>query len=119
MNNKALEKYLSSFAGAESGYPFGDDALVFKVAGKMFALIAPKEKPPRLTLKTAPADGVVLVNMHDCIVPGYHMNKRHWITITLNGELPDAIIRDLAKKSYALVVAGLRRVDKVKIGRIK
>jgi len=113
MRKSGIEKYLSSLRGAESSHPFGPDALVYKVMGKMFALVA--DKPPRLSLKARPADAEVLVSMHESVVPGYHLNKRHWITITLDGELPAAFVKELAEQSYQLVVAGLRRADREKL----
>ncbi len=95
---KKLEKYLKGFTGSEASQPFGPEALVFKVMGKMFALVSQKDEIPRVTLKCTPADGEVLTAEYDSISPGYYMNKRHWITISLTGELPEELITDLARK---------------------
>lgn len=115
MKQTKLEKYLSSKKGADKSYPFGPEALVFKVMGKMFALVSQKEKTPRVTLKCTPADGEVLVSQYDSINPGYYMNKRHWVTISLNDEIPYDMLIDLANNSYELVVSKLTKADKLKL----
>lgn len=112
MKKDKLEKYLSKLKGADSSYPFGPDALVFKVMGKMFALVSQNEEIPRITLKCAPADAEVLVSQFKSIVPGYYMNKRHWITISLTGELSEEMLVDLANGSYNLVVSKLTKANK-------
>ena len=111
-----IEKYLSSLKGSNSSKPFGPDALVFKVMDKMFALVSQKEETPRITLKCDPADGVVLVSHFESVVPGYHMNKKHWITVSLKGDVPIGMMTDLASKSYELVVSKLTKAEKKKLG---
>lgn len=115
MKKNKLEKYLSKLNGSEGSYPFGPEALVFKVMGKMFALVSQKEQTPRVTLKCSPADAEVLVSEFESIIPGYYMNKKHWITISLTDEVPDGIITDLVNGSYKLVVSKLTKVDKNKL----
>lgn len=115
MNKKELEEYLGTLKGAAGSFPFGPEALVFKVMGKMFALVSQKEEIPRITLKCLPADGEVLVSQYDSVVPGYYMNKKHWITISLDGEFPKEMIIDLANGSYGLVVGKLTKADKKKL----
>lgn len=115
MNVEDIEQHLASMKGGEAGYPFGDEALVYKVMGKMYALVSQKDEPPRVTLKVKPADGEVLVSQYASVVPGYYMNKKHWITISLNDELPPDVIKDLADDSYELVVSKLTRADKMKL----
>jgi predicted DNA-binding protein (MmcQ/YjbR family) len=85
--------------------------------GKMFALVSQKEKTPRITLKCTPADGEVLISQYESIDPGYYMNKRHWITISLTGETPDDMLIDLANNSYDLVVSKLTKADKLKLDK--
>ena len=111
MNKQSLEKFLASFKGTESSYPFGPEALVYKVMGKMFALVSQGEEVPRVTLKCVPEDGALLVGQYESIVPGYYMNKKHWITISLTGELPEELLTSLAEQSYALVVSKLTKKD--------
>jgi len=115
MQQNQLEKELLSLKCAEASYPFGPDAQVFKVMGKMFALLSQNKEAAKVTLKCAPPDGEVLVSEFDAVRPGYHMNKRHWITITLAGDLPDGFIIDLAEKSYGLVVGKLTKSDRNKL----
>ena len=115
MNRKLLEKYLSKFRGAESSYPFGPEALVYKIKGKMFALIAHDEETPRVTLKCSPANCEILVSQFKSIVPGYYMNKKHWITITFSNEVPEELIKDLANESYSLVVSKLPKKDRIEL----
>ena len=115
MKKDKVEKYLLKLKGSEGSYPFGPEALVFKVMGKMFALVSQKEEIPRVTLKCAPADGEVLVSQYESVVPGYYMNKKHWITISLTGELSGEMLTDLANGSYALVVSKLTKADKNKL----
>ena len=118
MDKETVEKFLQEMKGAESSYPFGPEALVFKVMGKMFALVSQNEQVPRLTLKVNPADGEVLVSQYDSVIPGYYMNKKHWITISLTHELPLEMIQDLCDKSYGLVVSKLTKKDKVKLAEM-
>lgn len=96
-----------SLPGAEETTPFGPEVLVFKVGGKIFALTDPGDFPPRMNLKCDPARAIALRDQHDAIVPGYHMNKRHWNTVRIDGTLPPALLRDLIHHSYDLVVASL------------
>ena len=85
----------------------------------MFALVSQKEETPRITLKCNPADGVVLTSQFEAIVPGYYMNKKHWITISLKGDVPTGMMTDLANKSYELIVSKLTKADKKKLEQIK
>lgn len=112
MNRDALERYLASLPGAEETWPFGPGALVFKVMGKMFALVSRDEEPARVNLKCDPVDGANLAGRYASITPGYHMNKKHWITVTLTGEVPEELLMDLARDSYDLVVRRLSRADR-------
>jgi predicted DNA-binding protein (MmcQ/YjbR family) len=89
--------------GAELSYPFGEQAAVYKVAGKIFAIIGVERSPLQLTLKCDPEHGEALRSEHPAIAPGYHMNKRHWITVTLDGSLPVTLIEELVEDSFDLV----------------
>ncbi|HFQ5203103.1 TPA: MmcQ/YjbR family DNA-binding protein [Vibrio vulnificus] len=104
MTTKELEAYLDAFACAESSFPFGPEALVFKVKDKMFAILASREGREYITLKAKPEDGEVLTSQFDSITPGYHTNKHHWITVYLNGDVESGLIEDLCQRSYQLVV---------------
>ena len=115
MKKDKIEKLLAAKKGAESSYPFGSDALVFKVMGKMFALVSQKEETPKVTLKCIPADGEVLVQQFPSIMPGYYMNKKHWITLELDGELVDEMVSELADNSYDLIVSKLTKANQKKL----
>ncbi|MCU7803427.1 MAG: MmcQ/YjbR family DNA-binding protein [Candidatus Thiodiazotropha sp. (ex Lucinoma borealis)] len=115
MNKSNIEKYLARFKGMESSSPFGLEALVFKVMNKMFALVSQLEEPARVTLKCRPANVETLVAQYESIIPGYYMNKKHWITVSLTDEIPDQMLIDLADESYRLVVANLTRKEREKL----
>lgn len=112
MDKQSIEKRLAQYKGAEDSYPFGPEALVFKVMGKMFALVSQNEETARVTLKCVPTDAEVLVSQFDSVIPGYYMNKKHWITISLEGDLPDEMLTELANASYELVVSKLTKTQK-------
>ncbi|KMV30985.1 MmcQ/YjbR family DNA-binding protein [Photobacterium swingsii] len=112
MNKHQVETLLSSFAGSDVSSPFGPDALVYKVKGKMYALVSQNEDIARVTLKCKPEDGEVLISQFESISPGYYMNKRHWITIKLCGEVDSNILMDLAHHSYQLIVAKLKKSER-------
>lgn len=95
--------------GTEETTPFGPEALVYKVAGKMFALASMEEDEGRMNLKCDPERSLALRAEWEAIIPGYHMNKRHWNTLICDGSLPTALVQELIKHSYDLVVAGLPR----------
>jgi predicted DNA-binding protein (MmcQ/YjbR family) len=97
----------AAFGGSELSYPFGDETAVFKVSGKMHAMVSLDDSPGRVTLKCDPEAAIGLRNAYTAIGPGYYMNKRHWITVDLGGDLPDELLTDLVGDSYDLVVAGL------------
>ncbi|KDM91464.1 MmcQ/YjbR family DNA-binding protein [Photobacterium galatheae] len=106
-----IDQHLLSQSGAVIDYPFGPEPTVYKVAGKMFAWIAVREDTPVLTVKAAPADVEFLVGEFPSITPGYHMNKRHWITIRMDGQLQRGMLEQLASASYHLVVSGLSKAQ--------
>jgi len=98
-----LRRCCLRLSGAEETFPFGPETSVFKVGGKMFAVVGLQAKPLRVTLKCEPELSVQLRNTYDEITPGYHANKRHWITVDLTGSLEDGLIRELVAGSYDLV----------------
>ena len=87
--------------------PFGPDVLVYKVLGKMFATLAFENEEGRMNLKCDPIRALELRDEHDAILPGYHMNKKHWNTLRLDGSLSPSLITGLMDHSYDLVVQGL------------
>jgi len=105
----SLRAYLSSKKGVTEETPFGPDALVFKVMGKMFALLAWQADPLRITLKCDPDDALALRQQYPAVQSGYYMNKRRWNTVTLDGSIPEAELLEMIDDSYALVVRGLKK----------
>ncbi len=112
MNIEDFRLYCLAKNGATEGCPFGDDVLVFKVMNKIFALANLVDVPLRVNLKCAPERSVELRERYDAVTPGYHMDKRHWNTMLLDGSIPEAELAELIDHSYNLVVAGLRRSDR-------
>jgi len=104
-----LRDHCLSFTGAEETFPFGSETSVFKVAGKMFALSQLGAESLRVSLKCEPSIAEALRGAHAAVLPGYHLNKRHWNTVIIDGSLPDEAIRDMIEDSYDLVVSKLPR----------
>jgi predicted DNA-binding protein (MmcQ/YjbR family) len=112
----ALRTFCLGFAGASEERPFGPETSVFKVAGKMFAASRLDGEPLTVSLKCEPELAAALRASHAAIAPGYHLNKRHWNTVTLDGLLPDRMIRALVEDSYDLVVSALPRARRRELG---
>ena len=106
MNIEELREYCISKKGVTEALPFDKDTLVFKVMGKMF-LLTNIEKTDSINIKCDPLKAIKLREFYPAVVPGWHMNKRHWNTILLDGSLPDDLIYTWIDASYDLVVAGL------------
>lgn len=105
MDLEQLRQYCLSKAGTTEGMPFGDDTLVFKVLGRLFALVGLATPEVRVNLKCDPQRAVELREAYpDSIQPGYHMNKKHWNTVDFGGELSAEFQRELIDHSYDLVV---------------
>jgi len=109
MNHKLVEKYILSMPNAWLDYPFGEGVAVYKVGqgddAKMFALIAEGKAPVNLSLKCDPQLSQVLREKYETVMPGYHLNKKHWNTVVLTGQLPWEEIQGLILHSYNLVAA--------------
>jgi predicted DNA-binding protein (MmcQ/YjbR family) len=102
----------SAKPGTVEDYPFGDEVAVFKVAGRMFALVPLGEVPGSVSLKCDPDLAVGLRGRYAAVTPGYHLNKRHWNTVALDGSVPDEDVLELIDHSYDLVVARLTRAQR-------
>lgn len=98
--------------GTSEAFPFGPDTLVFKVRGKMFALCRVTDDPLEVNLKCEPELAELLRENYDSVVPGYHMNKRHWNTVIVDGSVPEHEVLDLIDLSYTLVVSGLKKSER-------
>ena len=108
-SHKELEDYILGMPGARLDYPFGEGVAVYKAGqgedAKMFALVAEKSDPIRLSLKCDPLLAQTLRERYETVMPGYHLNKKHWNTIVLAGQLTWPEIQDLIRHSYNLVTS--------------
>ena len=104
------------FAGAEETYPFSAEASVFKVRGKIFAIAHLDASPPHISLKCEPELAVQLRNDWDAITAGYHLNKRHWNTVAVDGSVPEQLVRDMVEDSYDLIVEALPKRTRDDLG---
>jgi predicted DNA-binding protein (MmcQ/YjbR family) len=107
MDAAALRRRCLSLPGSTETFPFGPETSVFKVAGKMFALSRLAGDPLEISLKCEPALADQLRDAHAAVRPGYHLNKRHWNTVTIDGSIADRLVGDMIEDSYDLVVSRL------------
>lgn len=107
MNAEDIRNYSIAKDQVEEGFPFGNDTLVFKVKGKIFLLLALNTSPVQFNVKCSPDRAIELRESYDCIKPGYHMNKKHWNTVILDGTLNRLQVLEMIDHSYQLV-SGLK-----------
>jgi predicted DNA-binding protein (MmcQ/YjbR family) len=115
MDLEQFREYCLSKAAATEGTPFGEDVLVFKVAGKMFALAALDEVPATVNLKCEPDLALELRDRYEQVRPGYHMNKKHWNTVEIESGIPMIELKRMIDHSYELVVASLPKAARAKL----
>src|SRR5436305_8181330 len=115
MDTAEVREYCLTKPKVTEGTPFGETVLVFKVAGKMFALVSLDEVPAIANLKCDPDLALDLRDRYEQVRPGYHMNKKHWNTVEIESGIPDIELRKMIDHSYQLVIKGLPK-PKVKIG---
>jgi predicted DNA-binding protein (MmcQ/YjbR family) len=106
MDRRTVEECILSLPGAVREYPFGEEVAVYKAQGKMFALMSEQKEPINLSLKCDPQLSEVLRERYESVMPGYHLNKKHWNTLVLSGQLAWPEVQDLIRHSYALVTGG-------------
>ena len=111
MDIESISAYALSKRGTSYDFPFGDDVQVVRVMGKMFALV-PLTGSPRLNLKCDPTLAEVLRQTYPAVTGAYHMNKKHWNTVLLDGTVPDDEILEMVDHSYGLVVEGLKKSER-------
>ena len=120
MNEEVVRQYLLNKPEAREDYPFGFEVAVFKIKGKMFATLAKwhgmKETSEgvvyAMNLKCDPNEALALRDIFESVIPGYHMNKKHWNTLLLDGSIPASEIERMIDRSYGLVVKGLKKVER-------
>lgn len=114
-NYNGVEKHLLSKKGSYMDFPFGPEAAVYKVCNKMFAIMNQDDGTPSLNLKCDPDDAEVLRSIFKAVKPGYHMNKRHWNSVYLDGSIPEGAVCQMIDDSYNLVVKGLKKSEREKL----
>lgn len=120
--HKELENYLLSKPGSFLDYPFGEGVAVYKVGSpetaKMFALIAEGKDPITVSLKCDPLLAETLRDKYETVLPGYHLNKKHWNTVICTGQIPEEELKSFIDLSYHLVASGLSQDEQTKLGLI-
>ena len=116
MNLADLQAYLLAKEGATADTPFGPDVLVYKVRNKVFALVAWNANPLHISLKCRPTHALALRAEYKAVKPGYHLNKEHWNTVTLDGSIALPVIEAMIDESYTLVVRGLSKRVQQQLG---
>ncbi len=111
MDIETLREYCLSKPGTTENFPFDEHTLVIRVMNKIFAFL-PLDNPTSIALKCNPESAITLREAHEEITPGWHLNKAHWNTIRLDGNLTNVLIFELVDHSYGLVVAGLKKAEK-------
>lgn len=112
MDFETVCAFLLTLPAATEDYPFDEKTAVFRVGKKMFALVASDETPVRISLKCDPEQALALRQQYAAVVPGYHLNKQHWNTVTLDGTIPSDEIDAMMRDSYDLIVKSLKKSDR-------
>jgi predicted DNA-binding protein (MmcQ/YjbR family) len=118
MELESIRAYLLNKKGAFEDFPFGPEVMVFKVGGKIFALVFLQDSPLSINLKCDPDLAMHLREFYEAVQPGYHMNKKHWNTVFLDGSVPDDELLAMIDDSYDLVVKGLKKADKLGLEKL-
>lgn len=109
MNVESLRNLALNLPGTNESFPFDNDTLVFKVLTKMFLLVSLEKQPLQFNFKARPEDNLAYRESYPAVRPGYHSNKMHWSTVTVDGSIPEREIEEWIKNSYDLVVAKLTK----------
>lgn len=117
MNLKELDSHCMSHKGAVREYPFGPDVAVYKVMGKMFALIGEDDANLQMNLKCDPDEADALRANFEGVIPGYHMNKVHWNSVLQNSDVPDDLIISMIQDSYDIIVSKLTKQQKADLAK--
>ena len=115
MNGEQARSYFLSLPEAVEDFPFRPETPVFKIKNKMFGFLRYKEGVGYINLKCRPEEAMVMRDIFESVIPGYHMNKEHWNTVILNGEVPQEEIESMINTSYSLVVQNLKKSDRLSL----
>ena len=113
MNGEQARSYFLSLPESLEDFPFGPDTPVFKIKKKMFGFLRHKNGIAHINLKCKPEEAMVIRDIFEAVIPGYHMNKEHWNTVILNGTVPREEVEKMIDTSYSLVVGNLRKSDRL------
>ena len=113
MNKDKVKKYFLSCPESYEDFPFGAEITIFKVKDKWFGLLTEREGSLQINLKCDPDEALILRDLFKSVVPGYHMNKKHWNTIILDGTIPEKEIEAMIYSSYVLIVDNLKKKDRL------
>ncbi|MEZ2445215.1 MmcQ/YjbR family DNA-binding protein [Chitinophaga sp. RCC_12] len=116
MNLSQFQEYCLSLPGVTEEFPFGDEILVYKVCGKVFALSG-LSNFQSINIKCDPEEAVELRERYEGVIPGYHMNKKHWNTVDVHSGIPNKLLLEWIRNSYNLVVASLPKKEREKLGQ--
>ncbi|MCX6150050.1 MAG: MmcQ/YjbR family DNA-binding protein [Ignavibacteriales bacterium] len=119
MNIESFRKYCLKKMGVTEEFPFDENTLVFKVMGKIFALTDLVDLPFTINLKCDPEKAIELRERYEAVQPGYHMNKKHWNTVTIDNLISEKELLEMIDHSYDLVVSGLKKSEKEKLNKMK
>jgi predicted DNA-binding protein (MmcQ/YjbR family) len=112
MNIEQIREHCLKKKGVTEEFPFDEETLVFKVAGKIFLLASLEAIPLQINIKCDPEKAIELREEYDSVLPGYHMNKKHWNTIIIDGTIPTRNLFEWIDDSYSLVIAGLKKSER-------
>jgi predicted DNA-binding protein (MmcQ/YjbR family) len=115
MDRETLRAYCLSRPQAVEDFPFGEDVAVYKVLGKVFALLPVESNPPSISLKCDPVLAEMLRETYPTVTPGYHLNKKHWNSIEVDGSMPEDELLEMIDHSYAQVVKGLPKAERARL----
>lgn len=112
---ESLKTYIETKPFVTSDFPFDFDTLVFRVGKKIFVIMDWEASPLSISLKADPTDAVILRQTYPAVIPGYHLNKKHWNTVTCDGSVPDEEVRRMIDESYRLVFDSLPKATKASL----
>ncbi len=118
MNIEELRTYCLSKKAVTEDFPFGETTLVFRILGKLFALTSLDTEEPSVNLKCEPELAILLRDKYEAVIPGYHMNKKHWNTVYLESDLKDSKLKELIDHSYDLVIGKLTKREREQYNRL-
>jgi predicted DNA-binding protein (MmcQ/YjbR family) len=115
-NAEAARAFCLELTGATEDFPFGPGVAVFKIGGKIFAILTTESRPASVSFKCDPFYGAAMREQYPAMTAGYHLNKRHWNTVALDGSIPPEVIQEWVRDSYELVVASLPKRQRASLG---